>query len=81
MRLSILENGQGFLGKLKLGVIGLVSGGPAPDVVRTLLYRPEFFGKPYGIVTHHALRESKHWSKAECELFAAFVSSQNQCPF
>ena len=81
MRLAILEHGHALRFKLKLGAIRLLSGGPAPDVARTLFHRPKFFGGAFGSVTHAALRESEHWSVGECELLAAFVSRQNECKF
>ena len=52
-----------------------------PDVLRTLLYRPEFFGKAFGTLTQSVMRHSQEWSDGECELFAAFVSRKNHCPF
>ena len=79
MRLAMLESGHRLRQKLMLGMIRLMLGATAPDVVRTLLYRPEFLGKPFGRVTQRALRQSEHWEAGECELFAAFVSRQNQC--
>jgi hypothetical protein len=51
------------------------------DIIRVLLYRTEFFGKPYAAATHDALRGPSDWSAGERELFAAFVSSLNHCPF
>ncbi len=51
------------------------------DIIRTLLYRPDFFGKPFADATHDALRGPSDWSAGERELFAAFVSSLNHCPF
>jgi hypothetical protein len=51
------------------------------DVVKTLLYRPELFGRPYSAAVDEAMRGESDWSPGERELFAAFVSSVNQCPF
>jgi hypothetical protein len=50
-------------------------------VVKTLHYRPEVFGRPYSGVLDVAMRAPSDWSAGERELFAAFVSSLNQCPF
>ena len=55
--------------------------GPAPGVIRTLLYRPHFFGKKMSRLTHDVMRGDSEWSVGERELFAAFVSSLNQCLF
>ena len=81
MRLKQLENGHRLRQKLLLRMMGLIMRGRVPDVMRTLLYRPEFFGKPFAGVTHSVMRLSRQWSAGECELFAAFVSRKNQCPF
>jgi hypothetical protein len=51
------------------------------DVLNTLHYRSELFGRAFSDATHAALRGPSEWSPGERELFAAFVSSLNQCPF
>jgi hypothetical protein len=50
-------------------------------VLKTLNYRPELFGRPFSDALDVAMRGPSDWSPAERELFAAFVSSLNQCPF
>jgi hypothetical protein len=50
-------------------------------VVKLLLHRPGFFGGPARRITHRVMRGPSPWSVGERELFAAFVSVQNQCPF
>ena len=50
-------------------------------VLRTLYYRPELFGRPFSDALDAAMRGPSEWSAGERELFAAFVSSLNQCPF
>ncbi len=50
-------------------------------VLRTLYYRPEIFGRPFSDALDAAMRGPSDWSAGERELFAAFVSSLNQCPF
>jgi hypothetical protein len=52
-----------------------------PDVLKTLHYRPEIFGRPFSKTLDTAMRGPSDWSAAERELFAAYVSSLNQCPF
>ena len=81
MRLAVLDSGHKLRHKAMMRVMGWVMRGAVPDVVRTTLYRPSSFGKPFGKATHHAIQESDHWKIGEAELFAAFVSRQNQCPF
>ena len=50
-------------------------------VLRTLYYRPELFGRPFSDALDAAMRGPSGWTAGERELFAAFVSSLNQCPF
>jgi hypothetical protein len=80
MRLAALDHGHRLPQKLMLLLIRVMMG-RVPDVLRTLLYRPEFFGKSYGKLMQAIMRESPHWKPAEAELMAAFVSRRNQCPF
>ena len=51
------------------------------DVVRTMRYRSELFGRPFSAVLQQVMRGPSDWTPGERELFAAFVSAQNQCPF
>ncbi len=51
------------------------------DVVRTMRYRSELFGRPFSMVLQQVMRGPSDWSPGERELFAAFVSRQNQCVF
>ena len=44
MRVHRVEHGHRLKQKLMLGLIRLLSGRRVPDVVKTLMYRPEFFG-------------------------------------
>jgi hypothetical protein len=73
MRLSVIDAGAGALGELL--------GREPSGVLRTLYYRPEVFGRPYSDALDLAMRGPSDWSPGERELFAAFVSSLNQCPF
>ena len=50
-------------------------------VLKTLHYRPDLFGRPFSDALDLAMRGESHWSAGERELFAAFVSALNQCPF
>jgi uncharacterized peroxidase-related enzyme len=51
------------------------------DIVKTVMYRPAFFGKPYSSLVDVVMRGPSSWTIAERELFAAFVSSKNECQF
>lgn len=81
MRLAKVRTGHRFRHKLLLKVIRIMSGAEPVDVIKTLLYRPEFFGAPFSAATQAALRGPSAWSVGERELFAAFVSRLNRCRF
>ena len=53
----------------------------APGVIKTLLYRPDVFGRPFSAALDQVMRGPSPWSAGERELFAAFTSALNQCPF
>lgn len=59
----------------------VMCGEPVPDVIRTLFYRPELFGKHFSISLQEVMRGPSDWSVGERELFAAFVSCKNCCFF
>lgn len=63
------------------GLIRVVTGRPAPGVIRTLAYRSKFFGSPIGKLTQRVMRGKSAWTPGERELMGAFVSSLNLCPF
>jgi hypothetical protein len=50
-------------------------------VVKTLYYRSELFGRPFSDALDDAMRGPSAWTPGERELFAAFTSLLNQCPF
>ncbi len=81
MRLDVLNQGHTFGSKALFAMIRLLSGYPAPDVVKTLKYRPDFFGTPIGDVFQEAMRGPSEWSVGDRELMAAFVSRVNSCEF
>ncbi len=81
MRLRILDSGHSLPKKALFTFIRVVSGAPAPDVVKTLMYRPEFFGTPMRAVFQEAMRGPSDWTVAERELMASFVSKTNECEF
>ena len=81
MRLGCVESGHDPQESKVLELIREQRGAEAPDVLKTLHYRPELFGRPYSETLELAMRGPSEWSVGERELFAAFVSSLNQCPF
>ena len=64
-----------------LDIIRERSGHEPLGVVKTLMYRPEVFGRPFSEALEVAMRGPSEWSAGERELFAAFTSLLNQCPF
>jgi hypothetical protein len=81
MRLAQVARGHRLPERIKLLLIRVLSGRRVPDVVRTLLYRPEFFGRAMCAWTQAVMRGPSPWSVGERELFAAFTSAKNNCPF
>jgi hypothetical protein len=79
MRLHRVATGQRLPQKLLLTLIRLM--GDVDDIMRLLFYRPDFFGRPFSNAVQSALRGPSAWTVGERELFAAFVSRQNQCAF
>ena len=60
----------------------LIPPGVSPsDVRKTLTYRTDMFGTPFARALQDVMRGPSEWSVGERELFAAFVSRRNQCPF
>jgi hypothetical protein len=55
--------------------------GYVSDISRALRYRPELFGLPFGELLQQVMKGPSEWTEAERELFAAFVSARNLCPF
>jgi hypothetical protein len=81
MRLGVLDHGHPLKTKALFVLIHLVSGHRAPDVVKTLRYRPDFFGGPMGRVFQEGMRGPSAWSVGDRELMAAFISKTNACEF
>ena len=57
------------------------SGAEPLGVVKTLMYRPELFGRPFSDALDRVMRGPSEWSTGERELFAAFTSLLNRCHF
>ena len=55
--------------------------GYVSDISLAIRYRPELFGRPFSEFLQEVMKGPSEWTEAERELFAAFVSSLNQCPF
>ena len=81
MRLAVVDRGHAPAEAAVLEVIRERSGAEPLGVVKTLLYRPELFGRPFSEALDATMRGPSDWSAGERELFAAFTSLLNQCPF
>ena len=81
MRLRCLERGHALKQKVLLTLIGVMSRGRVDDILKVVFYRPEIFGDPFRRAMHTIMRGPSEWTVGERELFAAFVSHQNQCHF
>jgi hypothetical protein len=81
MRLDILDRGHKLRHKLLFRVIRVMTKHPAPDVIKLLTYRPEFFGTPMNEVFQEAMRGPSEWSIGAREMMASFVSKTNECEF
>ena len=55
--------------------------GYVSDISLAVRYRPELFGRPFSDLLQQVMKGPSDWTEAERELFAAFVSARNQCPF
>jgi hypothetical protein len=81
MRLNVLDSGHTFQTKALFALIRVASGHHAPDVVKTLRYRPDFFGGPMSELFQESMRGESEWSIADRELMAAYVARVNSCEF
>jgi len=81
MRVPAVEHRHRLPEKLKLILIRLLGRRRVPDVVKTLMYRPELWGRPMCQWTQAVMRGPSEWSVGERELFAAFVSKKNACSY
>ena len=81
MRLRKVEHGHRLKQKFMIWMVRLTQRRRAPDVLRTLFYRPEFMGRALSRWTQAVMRGPSEWSVAERELFAAVTSRFNQCVY
>jgi uncharacterized peroxidase-related enzyme len=81
MRLSILDSGHRLGTRILFAIIRAVSRQPTPEVVKLVMYRPDFFGTHMNAFTHEAMRGQSGWSVGDRELMAAIVSKANECEY
>lgn len=81
MRLAVVESGHAAAEAAVLDALREHLGREPTGVLKTLHYRPEIFGRPFSEALDRAMRGPSEWTPGERELFAAFTSLLNQCPF
>jgi uncharacterized peroxidase-related enzyme len=81
MRLAILEHGHRRRARVALRLMRTIARSEPDDVVKTSLYHPEVFGRAWIAALREIMRGPSEWTKGERELFAAFASRANRCPY
>jgi AhpD family alkylhydroperoxidase len=81
MRLAVLDNGHRFATKALFAIIRAASCHPAPEALKLVMYRPEFYGTPMQKITQDAMRGPSAWSVGDRELMAALISKMNACEY
>jgi AhpD family alkylhydroperoxidase len=81
MRLSVLDNGHRRRARLFLALTSTMSRVESPDIVRMLLYRPEFLTRPLLELTAGAMRGPSYWTEGEREYLAMCTAQLHRCPF
>lgn len=81
MRLTILDHGHRLRARLFLAATSAPSRVDSPDIVKTLLYRPDFFSRPLLELTAPAMRGPSFWTSGEREYLAMRTAQEHRCPF
>jgi AhpD family alkylhydroperoxidase len=81
MRLSILDHGHRRRAKLFLTATSALSRVDSPDIVKMLLYRPDFLSRSLLDLTAAAMRGRSYWTAGEREYLAMCTAQWHQCPF
>lgn len=81
MRLDVLEHGHKLPSRLFQRVAALAFRAQLDDVAKTMMHRPEFWGRPFAMMIGQVMRGESYWTPAEREYMAAVTSRLNECPF
>ena len=81
MRLAVLTSGHDRPTTLFLGLMKRLTRSELPQIVWVTCYRHRFFGTPFSDLVHDVMRGPSFWTVGERELFAAYTSKTNDCPF
>jgi hypothetical protein len=79
MRLEVLHNG--FRPIQRLFLKPMRYNGSVPGPVAVLTYRRALHGKYFAKAFQESMRKQRHWTIGDVELFASFVSKQNECVY
>ena len=81
MRLTAVDHEHPWYVRAFFALVRRMSGREPPDILKTLYYRPGWFGMRFSKLTQAVMRGPSPWTVGERELFAAYTSSLNQCVF
>ncbi len=81
MRLEVLEHGHRLPARVFQRVAASLLGAEVDDVIKTMMHRPEFFGRHLNRYINQVLRGPSYWTAGEREYMAAITSGLNECLF
>lgn len=83
MRLRKVATGHRFRERLQIAMLRLRARDrrQPSDLTRTLLYRPDYFGRPFRVLQQSVMQGQSEWSVGERHLMAALISRLNSCQF
>ena len=81
MRLAALDHGHTGSARILIGLVRRLTRQEPPGAVKTFWYRSGMFGRDFSAACQQVMRGPSDWSVGERELFAAYTSRLNQCPF